>query len=63
MKLSKAQLRLQIELGMPAFLTDKQITQCPVAGKKRDAKSTKEEVVEIEVEHLPEELRKKYFVE
>lgn len=60
----KDDLRKQLEDGVAVFLSQgKQITRLPMYGKKRKLTLKQEEVetVEIEVEHLPESLQKKYF--
>lgn len=60
----KDDLRKQLDAGVAIFLSEgKQITRLPMYGKKRKLtlKQEEPETVEIEVEHLPESLQKKYF--
>lgn len=63
--MSKMKQRLENEKLMAAFLQTKQVTVLPTYGKKRAprAPTKEEEVVEIQVEDLPEALQKKYFAE
>ena len=62
MKSKKQNVREQLEAGMAVFLSQgKVITKMPTYGGKRKPKQ--EEIVEIEVNELPEYLRMKFFKE
>lgn len=61
---NKVDLRKQLETDVAMFLAKGNfITKVPMQGKKRFAKPKEEEIVEIEVDHLPEALQKKFFGE
>lgn len=59
---SKQQLRDQINQGMKAFVSEGKVVTT-VQPKVSAKQYKKETVVEIEVDHLPEALRKKHFGE
>lgn len=60
---SKIKLRKQLEAGMAVFLSQGNvITKAPMKGTKKP-KQPKEEIVEIEVDHLPKALQQKYFAQ
>ena len=57
---SKAEMRKQIEQGMTAFLSNGgTVKEVPMQQKK--VRKPKEEMVEIELDNLPPQLREKYF--
>lgn len=61
---SKADIRKQLEAGMLQFkAAGKQVTQLPAQKSRSKRAEPKEEVVEIEVQHLPPSLQAKYFAE
>ena len=61
MKSNKQIMREQLEKGMSIFLsTGKQVTKVEPKRSGKHAPA-KEQFVEIEVDHLPESLRKKHF--
>ena len=63
--MTKAQIRKALEEGMSLYITSgKQITKCPTRGMgKPKRKEAEEEYVEIEVDHLPQSLKARFFPE
>lgn len=60
MKLTREQVRQQLEEGMAVFLgSGKQIIK--VQTVKPRQRREKENMVEIEIDHLPQALREKHF--
>lgn len=57
----KMDIRKQLEAGMSLFVSSgKQITKLPTLGKKREPKP-KMATIEIDLDYLPTNLRKKHF--
>ncbi len=68
--MTKTEMRKMLNSGMAVYLgSGGHITKCPPADSRKRANYKKEvieqeeEIVEIEVDHLPAALRKKYFDE
>lgn len=60
----KQNIRKQLEAGMAVFLSQGgQITKAPAQKKPGRRSEPKEKMVEIEIDYLPEAIRKKHFGE
>ena len=61
--MKKSDQRKFLEQSMLSYISSgKNITKCPTYGSKKP-KAPKEEVVEIEVDYLPQSLKARFFPE
>jgi hypothetical protein len=63
--MTKTEIRKALEQGMALYFAEgKQVTKCPTyKGKRPKQEHTEQEIVEIEVDNLPQALKTRFFPE